>query len=618
MSAVSLLIKLKKSFLFQLLLGVALVVSIWFWSRAGDLNSQLLLGLWLSVGIGALFVREWRKRDFLIWLGFNFLVIANLIAAAIDKWTTLKWGLVYSLLFLIFLEMKEISKEWKGKDIFSFAAVGMLIYLAIFFLISWFNLQAYGLGRIPRISGPFYWHNQMGGWLLMVSPTLLWLAYKKKEESARLVYILVYATSLALLSMTLSRGSWLAWLISLFFLLFWLGLKKKVREYFFLSWKEVGLAFILTFSFMLIFNRHIVKMVTGHTEVLIEESKGQNQSRGPASISWEYRLIAFRDTLRVIRQRPLLGVGLGDFRYYYRLIQNHPWIMVNFVHSQPLQLAAEGGVVVGLLWLVWVGWIIWCGLSFVTSGRGSRDKRMLAFLLTWGFLSESLHSLIDMDLSLVSLVFWYVVIGGVIIGLSEDKKKAKNVSPLLMKSSIGLIGLVVIYVILGMRLSSQLRAELGQRQLNRKQWLEKSQLAIKYYPFNYRNYFLTGLGYMRLKDLDKASYWLRRAEKIYPYLGEIEYNLGIIAEAKGRPREAEKRYRQAVEINPLVSPRPYLKLAAFYLRHNQKRKAKDVFYRCAYQAFPKDKAFRALRWMYKYTDVIILRDACQKEYLKIR
>ncbi len=611
-------LKLKKYFLFHFFLGVVLLLSIWFWSRAGDLNSQLLLGVWLTVGVGALFVKRWEKKDFLIWLGFVFFIIVNLIGTAIDKWTTLKWGLVYSLILLFFLEIKEISKKWKKKDLFSFATVLMLIYLLIFSLISWFNLQAYGLGRVPKISGPFYWHNQMGGWLLMVSPSLLWLAYKKKEEAARLVYILVYATSLALLSMTLSRGSWLAWLVSLFFLLFWLGIKKKIKGYFFFSWKEVGLVLILAFSFMLIFNRHIVKTVTGHTEVLIEESKGQNQSQGPASISWEYRLIAFSDTLKVIRRRPLLGVGLGDFRYYYRLIQNHPWIMVNFVHSQPLQLAAEGGVIAGLLWLVWVGWVIWSGLSFVVSERGSKDRRMLILLLTWGFLAESLHSLIDMDLSLVSLLFWYIVMGGAIIGLSEDQEKTEDVSPLWVKVSIGLIGLVVIYVILGMKLSSQLRAELGQRQLNREQWLKKSQLAIKYYPFNYRNYFLTGLGYMKLRDLDKASYWLRRGEKIYPYSGEIEYNLGIIAEAKGQPREAEKRYRRAVEINPLVSPRPYLKLAAFYMRHGQKTKAKKIFYRCAYQAFPKDKAFRALKWMYKYTDVIILRDACEKEYLKFR
>ncbi len=601
-------------------LGLWLGLSPWLWSTAKGLKVDVLVGIGI-VWLGLMLISDKLRKDFDVvlwglmigWMGIS-------VFMAMDKWVALWWWLVYGLMGGVYVLIRSWDwnrlkrKDWEMLGYGFFGA-----YFVIFIMIAWFSLvEVYKLGEVPKVIGPFYWHNQMGGWLLMVSPTLLWWVYKKQAK-VRWLYLLVYASSLALLVLTFSRGSYLSWMVSLVLVGGWLGVRGSLKEVWFLKWKEVVLGVMLAVGLMVIFNRNVFQQVSGYSRVLVQESIGKNQMMEAPSISWEYRLIAFEDALKVIQKFPVGGVGLGNFRYYYRMIQSHPWIMVNFVHNQPLQLAAEAGLGVGIVWLVWVVWVVKRGLEFGAGKGAGKEKRLLVLLLTWGFLAESLHTMIDMDLSVVSLLFWYVVVAGIIVGVSEvgKGKRAGWIMPLWVKSGVaGVIVGLVVYVVVGLKMTMYLKQSLGGR-MDKNQWQKVTNLAVKMYPFNYRNHFLTGLGYMKLKDLGSAYYWLKETRKMYPYLGEVSYNLGIIKEVWGITKEAEGYYKEAIKVNPMTSPRPYLKLAAFYMRHGEKDKAREVFYQCAYQAFPKDKAFLALKWMYEHTDVIILRDVCEREYKKL-
>jgi O-antigen ligase len=72
--------------------------------------------------------------------------------------------------------------------------------------------------------------------------------------------------------------------------------------------------------------------------------------------SWDFRVLIWKDTLAMIREQPLTGVGLGNFRYVFPQFRSASRIELLCIHPEStlLQLAAEAGLpaVAALLFLL--------------------------------------------------------------------------------------------------------------------------------------------------------------------------------------------------------------------------------------------------------------------------
>lgn len=135
------------------------------------------------------------------------------------------------------------------------------------------------------------------------------------------------------------------------------------------------------------------------------------------------RLELWGDTLRLIRERPLAGAGLGAFAAAYTKVQTVDVnARVDYAHNDYLQLAAELGLPAALLF--------W-GLIFALAARtlrvcwipGNHTRRAIALGATGALAALLLHSLTDFNLYIPAngLVF------SVVLGLGSTR--GNNMKP---------------------------------------------------------------------------------------------------------------------------------------------------------------------------------------------
>jgi O-antigen ligase len=136
----------------------------------------------------------------------------------------------------------------------------------------------------------------------------------------------------------------------------------------------------------------------------------------PGDPSTSYRLLMWRDSVKFIRENPLLGLGMNRMRdawpdfdlEAYRLQGER-----SHFHSTPIQYAVEMGLPVVALWMVFMGayWKLLAGL--VASARNQSDPQLYGLSLgmlggTTGFLANSLVQYNFGD-SVVVMLFWFLM-----------------------------------------------------------------------------------------------------------------------------------------------------------------------------------------------------------------
>jgi hypothetical protein len=111
------------------------------------------------------------------------------------------------------------------------------------------------------------------------------------------------------------------------------------------------------------------------------------------------RLTYWQVTASVIRERPILGVGLGQFREHYDALRPPDGPRVIHAHNSYLELWAEMGL---------VGLLFWLGVVGAALRRAHRHPGWLA-VAVWTFV---LHNAVDFPLYDPQVnVLWWVLVG---------------------------------------------------------------------------------------------------------------------------------------------------------------------------------------------------------------
>jgi len=118
--------------------------------------------------------------------------------------------------------------------------------------------------------------------------------------------------------------------------------------------------------------------------------------------------------LRVISERPLLGVGLGNFADAYPKHLGPRMNETSYVHNSYLQVAAEGGI----LGLVGVVYSVGSLGSLLCSRLRSDPDRVGGVLLFFPFLTFLVHNLVDFSAYLPSLTTTFAALAG--LGLPAE------------------------------------------------------------------------------------------------------------------------------------------------------------------------------------------------------
>ena len=132
--------------------------------------------------------------------------------------------------------------------------------------------------------------------------------------------------------------------------------------------------------------------------------------------SSEYRLLMWRDGLRLIREHPWFGVGLNTVRDAWQPLDLAAYRLTGIrshFHSTPIQIAVELGLPVLLAWLALMGSYWWMLAKLVRSARDQADATVYGISLgilggTSGFLLSSLVQYNFGD-SVAVLLFWFLM-----------------------------------------------------------------------------------------------------------------------------------------------------------------------------------------------------------------
>jgi len=394
----------------QGILGLVLAILIFSPLATGSVRPQdFLVAEWLTVAIIFLWAVRFcvNPKHRLLWLPVCWPILAFLIYA-VGRYLTadveflarqeLIKVLVYGVLFFAILNNlhRQETTQVVGLTLI-FVAMAVSFYALFQFLTDndyvWNFYKPAGYRK--RGSGTFICPNHLAGFLEMILP--LGIAFMIAGRFGHLMKILLAYASLSIfvgITVTFSRGGWLATSVSLFALCWWL---LRQRDY----WKRSLLvAAILVAVFAGLFLKARFSPA-GHErfEVANEVEDVRLRIWAPAVGMWKDHL--------------WFGVGPAHFDYRYRQyrpadseLQARP----DRVHNDYLNTLVDWGVVgaflVAVCWAVFY-WQVFNGWKFVQRSQNdlaARRSTKTAFVLggAVGLFAILIHSTLDFNMHIPS------------------------------------------------------------------------------------------------------------------------------------------------------------------------------------------------------------------------
>lgn len=469
--------------------------------------------------------------------------------------------LLFVLVIIFSLKHLERNPNWIKliPVLFLLSATFMLIigYYQYFTLVlsSKEKFLPNGLAIIYSVEGLMAHKNLYASALFLTLPFVIWGIFLFKDF-LRTVFIVVTASTLIMLVLLSTRAVWLGVLTAMFFIAAvlilkgnWFGISTKYRFY-------VFAAGLLLFSVVVIY---VSKNQSTTDFSVVERFKSIFD---PESSNNKYRINAWDATLEVWSDKPVLGVGPGNWkiivpREFHKYNFTKEQLNWNRPHNDFLWVLSEKGI---------LGFIAYIGL-FVTAfiylfraiGKSEEfTHKVLGLLLGGGFLGYLTISSFDFPLERVYhqiiLAVWFSVaifLKGNTSNLYPFKKFQASV-PLLILSSLLFI---VIYSSSSARLEIIVKKTINA-QLSRN-WSLMYDLA-KMIPVKFRNidansmpvYYYHGLANEKLKDYKTAQGFYLQALHDHPSKIEVMNNLGLIYFYQKDDAKAVAYFEMALKILP--------------------------------------------------------------------
>lgn len=305
---------------------------------------------------------------------------------------------------------------------FAVAALGLLQRFTWNGRILWFFVPwDWGQPRLlqAQTSGPFVNRNHFAGYLGLLLPLGVVAALSPATvglgsgRRARLGLGAAVATVATALIWSLSRGGWLSALagVALCLVLLRRGTRDAERPFFPAGARTalgvVALGAGAAVAFALVPVPGPDPAAPGNDiDVRLEQTL-----EGPAS--WERRLADWRDSLPMLADHPLVGVGLGAWGAAFPRYDTSPWLgtRAHRAHNDLLQLVCETGLP-GLA-------LSAAALAAVAGGLGRRlsgPSLPVAAAAMGGFCALLLHAFVDFGLRVPAIPLTAAILLGVALG----------------------------------------------------------------------------------------------------------------------------------------------------------------------------------------------------------
>ena len=302
-----------------------------------------------------------------------------------------------------------------------------------------------GLPATSASASVFINKNYAGAFMNLATPAALVLLLAAGDRRGRILGTAGFLLCLGYSLVTLSRGHWLALAAALGILLILLHINPALRKRLLGNRVNQWLAALVIVSAPALL---LLPNVAG--EASLESSQTVVQLSSSASIGERFGF--YRNTLQLISERPLTGVGPGafytGFRDYYAtpstLRLATEMVGIAHAHDDYLEYLAELGIPVGLGMILLLG-LIWYSAWRMASNRDSPGRALAGTAFLLGITAILGHALVDFPLSLpVSALYlwtWAGAISAVWLKRTEPADSEGVIPPRRLRVLLGALGL---------------------------------------------------------------------------------------------------------------------------------------------------------------------------------
>ncbi len=443
-------------------------------------------------------------RNFTI-LSFAFLLILTLsFAFSLNLDQSFKFLLLYVSSFLIFIYIFNNKRR-----------INKFLLPLIFTAAILFSLYSLLLFFIPETGYQFVFssfssHNHLGDFLIL--PLLSSLYFFMTGEKQ----VLFFLTSLLFIPyfiFSFSRSSYLAFAATAILMFLWLSKTRQIKSHF-LSF--LFLFFISSIAVLFVF----ITVKDVGTNTLAERAGRVLRDRHELKDKYflAYRNKFFKEAALSIRERPLLGVGPGNFSYASAKYTELPSLWTESAHNIFLEVFVENGVFAGIVFMALIVLIL---------------KRLRKNLLFFLALSLLLNFQTDYTYRIYSFLALFVVI----LGLNYEAREVIK-----WRKSNFMFASISVFLALSALLMALSGAALK---------LDKPVLSFYLYPLN-KNVYKPLIDASSLKkDREGEKFLLSPYGNFFRGDPEVLDYLGGVYEKKGDKALSLNYYEQAFEANPI-------------------------------------------------------------------
>ena len=553
------------------------------------LFTVILFAVWLIKIINtAEYSWQKTKLDLPIIL-FSLVLILSLFISKTKTMSLEDFIIFFSYILIFFLITNNLNKKINFNSfIHLFFIISLLV--SIYTIIQYYGIDPY-LKELHSLTSTIGQKNWISNYLAMIFPVIFSYFLLEQTKKNKIIYFFLLSILYLTLMTCQSRGIWISiGLTSIFavYITFKFELDKIFKE-------NKKWLFLLLITFLVITIIYSTDNPLNKSALTVPQRALSTFDKQDPSINT--RLLIWKTTLKMIKDRPIFGSGIGTFKMNYLIYQaeflkNNPYYIqysgkAGEAHNEYLQMWAEIGIIglgifIGII-LMFYSLII----DYLKKNDSGKDK-IIVFGLVLGITCFLIHCLFCFPLHIPALgITFFTLVGLTVIYTrkinlpkTDSYNKPKEIKLKNKGIKIALSILIFIFMIFAVNLlvTKPYIAELyyfkGMRYYvdnNYREALPNFDYAVQLDSYNGRILHALGTIYYHLNNQSKAEDILQKAKKYIADRNTFR-NLGLSYMQSGRYKEAEEELKYAIYLDPKFT-KAYADLAYLYAKQEEYDKA---------------------------------------------
>ncbi len=555
------------------------------------IDQIMILKLFIIIAITLSIVELLSRGTFLNWHKSSinipillFILVMTLSLLNSDYFRiSLNDYMVFLFYFILYFFIRDtVAYKIKLKSFFK-------LFILISFLISIYALmQYYGydfyLKGIAGLSSTIGQKNWVSNYLAMIFPIIFSYSLLEKSNRKKLVYFTVLSIIYATLMICQSRGIWISisfTIILAIYTIFKFNLLRAFKE-------NRRWLVLLLITFMVITVIYSTDNPLNRSAITVSQRALSTFDEQDPSINT--RLLMWRTTFEMIKDKPIFGLGIGTFRMNYlnyqaQLLEENPknikyYTKAGETHNEYLQMWAELGIIgLGLFLLIFY-FIFHTVFDFYKQNTNGKDRLIILGLIA-GIICFMIHSLFTFALHVPVLGSVFFIIIGLTMAYTEDYNASENSvgNKMIKKINLSLnpkikyFSFIILFIAMILLIDAlvirpyiaeiyYIKGIASNKKGNYIDAASNFEYAAQLDPYNGRILHASGTSYFNLMMYDKGENILQRTKKYIVDVSTYD-NLGLLYSRLKKYLKAEEEFKQAIYLHPKFT-KAYYNLGYLY------------------------------------------------------